>query len=58
MSIASTPAGILLVPAYGGMPEEVADKNVELLAREVIPALKAHDVGGDLGVTYGSRARA
>jgi alkanesulfonate monooxygenase SsuD/methylene tetrahydromethanopterin reductase-like flavin-dependent oxidoreductase (luciferase family) len=50
--------GILLVPAYGGMPEEVADKNVELLAREVLPALKAHDVGGDLGVTYGNHARA
>ncbi|MDT0203048.1 LLM class flavin-dependent oxidoreductase [Nocardioides sp. AE5] len=47
--------GILLVPAYGGMPEPVADKNFDLLAREVLPALKAHDVGGDLGVTYDAR---
>ena len=45
---------VLLVPAYGGMPEAVADKNFELIVREVLPRLKAYDVGGDLGVTYGS----
>jgi alkanesulfonate monooxygenase SsuD/methylene tetrahydromethanopterin reductase-like flavin-dependent oxidoreductase (luciferase family) len=50
--------GILLVPAFGGMSGEVADKNLELIAQEVLPALKAYDVGGDLGVTYDSPARA
>ncbi|MFG2658483.1 LLM class flavin-dependent oxidoreductase [Streptomyces sp. NPDC048425] len=48
--------GILLVPAFGGMPEPVADANFELIAREVLPALKAHDVGGDLGVTHDTSA--
>lgn len=46
--------GILLVPAFGGMSEEVADRNFDLISREVLPALKAYDVGGDLGVTYAS----
>jgi alkanesulfonate monooxygenase SsuD/methylene tetrahydromethanopterin reductase-like flavin-dependent oxidoreductase (luciferase family) len=44
--------GILLVPAFGGMSKDVADRNYELLAREVVPHLKAHDVGGDIGVRY------
>lgn len=44
--------GILLAPAFGGMPPEVSDRNFELLTTEVLPALKAYDVGGDLGVTY------
>jgi alkanesulfonate monooxygenase SsuD/methylene tetrahydromethanopterin reductase-like flavin-dependent oxidoreductase (luciferase family) len=43
---------VLLVPAYGGMPEDVADRNFELIAAEVLPVLKDYDVGGDLGVTY------
>lgn len=43
---------VLLVPAYGGMPAEIADANFDLLAREVLPVLKAHDVGGDIGVSY------
>ncbi|MGV9292564.1 LLM class flavin-dependent oxidoreductase [Amycolatopsis sp. NPDC003676] len=43
---------VLLVPAYGGMPVEVADANFDLIAREVLPALKAHEVGGDIGVGY------
>ncbi len=46
--------GILIVPAYGGMPKDVADKNFDLISREVLPILKAHDVGGDLGVRYGT----
>ncbi|MCX6398368.1 MAG: LLM class flavin-dependent oxidoreductase [Propionibacteriales bacterium] len=50
--------GILLVPAFGGMPEDVADKNFDLIAREVLPALKEHNVGGDLGVPYGTPALA
>lgn len=44
--------GVLLVPAYGAMPEDVADKNFDLISREVLPKLKAHDVGGDIGVRY------
>ncbi|WP_459983027.1 LLM class flavin-dependent oxidoreductase [Nocardioides sp. AN3] len=44
--------GILLVPAFGGMPRDVASENLELMAREVLPHLKAYDAGGDLGVTY------
>lgn len=46
--------GLLLLPCYGGMPAEVAQKNYELVATKVLPALKAHDVGGDLGVAYGA----
>ena len=46
--------GLLLLPSYGAMPKEVAQANYDLIARKVIPALQAHDVGGDLGVTYAS----
>jgi alkanesulfonate monooxygenase SsuD/methylene tetrahydromethanopterin reductase-like flavin-dependent oxidoreductase (luciferase family) len=45
--------GILLVPSFGGMSAEVAAANFDLLAREVVPHLKAHDAGGDLGVRHG-----
>ncbi|MFT4085429.1 MAG: LLM class flavin-dependent oxidoreductase [Nocardioides sp.] len=45
--------GILLVPAFGGMPQSVSNANFELIAEEVLPHLKAHDVGGDLGIQYG-----
>jgi len=44
--------GVLLVPAFGNMSKEVADKNFDLISREVLPRLKAHDAGGDLGVRY------
>ncbi len=44
--------GVLIVPAFGGMPVDVADKNFELISREVLPKLKAYDVGGELGVAY------
>jgi alkanesulfonate monooxygenase SsuD/methylene tetrahydromethanopterin reductase-like flavin-dependent oxidoreductase (luciferase family) len=44
--------GLLLLPSYGAMPNEVARANFELIAEKVLPALKAYDVGGDLGVTY------
>ncbi|MFF1761563.1 LLM class flavin-dependent oxidoreductase [Streptomyces sp. NPDC058266] len=47
--------GVLLAPSFGGMPPEVAAANFDLLAREVLPRLQAHDVGGDLGVPYGAR---
>jgi alkanesulfonate monooxygenase SsuD/methylene tetrahydromethanopterin reductase-like flavin-dependent oxidoreductase (luciferase family) len=48
-----TDAGALLVTlGFGGMPHEVARENFDLFVREVLPALRAHDVGGDLGVTH------
>jgi alkanesulfonate monooxygenase SsuD/methylene tetrahydromethanopterin reductase-like flavin-dependent oxidoreductase (luciferase family) len=50
--------GLVLVPAFGAMPAELATSSYELLAREVVPELQRHDVGGDLGVTYDAAARA
>jgi alkanesulfonate monooxygenase SsuD/methylene tetrahydromethanopterin reductase-like flavin-dependent oxidoreductase (luciferase family) len=51
--VGRTDAGALLVTlGFGGMPHEVARANYDLFAREVLPALRAHDVGGDLGVTH------
>jgi alkanesulfonate monooxygenase SsuD/methylene tetrahydromethanopterin reductase-like flavin-dependent oxidoreductase (luciferase family) len=48
-------AGALLVTlGFGGMPPEVARENYRLFATEVLPKLKAHDVGGEIGVTYGA----
>ncbi|MET0884728.1 MAG: LLM class flavin-dependent oxidoreductase [Acidimicrobiales bacterium] len=48
-----TDAGAVLATlGYGGMPHDVADANFDLYADEVLPALLAHDVGGDLGMTH------
>ena len=44
--------GVLLVPAFGGMPQDVAEENFDLISKEVLPHLKAYDAGGDLGVRY------
>lgn len=44
--------GLLVSLAMGGMPPAEAIASYELFANEVLPALKAHDVGGDIGVTY------
>ena len=44
--------GVLVTLSYGGMPYDEANENFDLYARGVLPALKAHDVGGDIGVTY------
>jgi len=44
--------GVLLLTSYGGMPKAVAQANYDLITREVVPALQALDVGGDLGVAY------
>jgi alkanesulfonate monooxygenase SsuD/methylene tetrahydromethanopterin reductase-like flavin-dependent oxidoreductase (luciferase family) len=44
--------GLLVLPSYGGMPNAEAQANYDLIAAKVVPALKALDVGGDLGVTY------
>lgn len=49
-----TGAGGLVVPlCFGGMPADEARANFELFASDVLPELQRHDVGGDLGVTYG-----
>jgi alkanesulfonate monooxygenase SsuD/methylene tetrahydromethanopterin reductase-like flavin-dependent oxidoreductase (luciferase family) len=48
-------AGSLVVPlAFGGMPGREAEANFDLFATEVLPQLQRHDVGGDIGVTYGA----
>jgi alkanesulfonate monooxygenase SsuD/methylene tetrahydromethanopterin reductase-like flavin-dependent oxidoreductase (luciferase family) len=49
--------GLLLMTAYGGMEVDVANANFDLVAKKVLPALKAVDVGGELGVTYGPSPR-
>jgi alkanesulfonate monooxygenase SsuD/methylene tetrahydromethanopterin reductase-like flavin-dependent oxidoreductase (luciferase family) len=48
-----TDAGGLVVPlSFGGMPPDETRANFDLFAAEVLPELKRHDVGGDIGVTY------
>jgi alkanesulfonate monooxygenase SsuD/methylene tetrahydromethanopterin reductase-like flavin-dependent oxidoreductase (luciferase family) len=48
-----TDAGPLVLPlCFGGMPPEEATANFELFTAKVLPELRRHDVGGDLGVTY------
>lgn len=37
--------------SYGGMPQDMAQANLELFARKVLPRLKAHDVGETIGGT-------
>lgn len=50
-------AGGLVVPlAFGGMSTDEAHACFDLFAKEVLPELKRHEVGGDLGVTYESAA--
>jgi alkanesulfonate monooxygenase SsuD/methylene tetrahydromethanopterin reductase-like flavin-dependent oxidoreductase (luciferase family) len=49
-----TDAGGLVVPVvFGGMPADEARTCFDLFAAEVLPELQRHDVGGDIGVTYG-----
>jgi alkanesulfonate monooxygenase SsuD/methylene tetrahydromethanopterin reductase-like flavin-dependent oxidoreductase (luciferase family) len=48
-------AGALVVDVtFGGMPYDEAAANFEVFATEVLPELKRHDVGGDIGVPYGA----
>ncbi|WP_082948982.1 LLM class flavin-dependent oxidoreductase [Mycobacterium sp. 1274756.6] len=44
---------VIMCAAHGNMPPEVSTANFDLLAREVVPHLRAYDVGGDLGVLHG-----
>jgi alkanesulfonate monooxygenase SsuD/methylene tetrahydromethanopterin reductase-like flavin-dependent oxidoreductase (luciferase family) len=46
-------AGGLIAPlCFGGMPYGEAQESFDLFTNEVLPELKEHDVGGDIGVTY------
>lgn len=46
-------AGALIIqPRFGGMEPEVGERNYRLFVERVLPALQAHDVGGDLGVLH------
>jgi alkanesulfonate monooxygenase SsuD/methylene tetrahydromethanopterin reductase-like flavin-dependent oxidoreductase (luciferase family) len=48
-----TDAGGLVCPlVFGGMSADEAEESFELFSTEVLPELKRHDVGGDIGVTY------
>lgn len=48
-----TDAGaVLATVSYGGMPYDEANDNFDLYAREVLPVLQAHEVGGDIGVRH------
>jgi alkanesulfonate monooxygenase SsuD/methylene tetrahydromethanopterin reductase-like flavin-dependent oxidoreductase (luciferase family) len=54
-----TDAGGLVVPlCFGGMPADEARANFELFSEKVLPELQRHDVGGDIGVTYGPASAA
>ena len=54
-----TDAGAVLATlSYGGMPPDVARANYDLFAREVLPVLHAHDVGGDIGVRHAAASPA
>jgi alkanesulfonate monooxygenase SsuD/methylene tetrahydromethanopterin reductase-like flavin-dependent oxidoreductase (luciferase family) len=46
--------GLIIQLRFGGMEPEVAENNYQLFAERVLPALKAYDVGGDLGVLHDS----
>jgi alkanesulfonate monooxygenase SsuD/methylene tetrahydromethanopterin reductase-like flavin-dependent oxidoreductase (luciferase family) len=52
-------AGGLIAPlCFGGMPQGEAQESFDLFTSEVLPELKKHDVGGDIGVTYTTDAAA
>ncbi len=42
-------AGVICVFSYGGMPHDVAKSNIRLFAEQVLPTLRAHDVGAEVG---------
>lgn len=49
-------AGALVVDVtFGGMPYDEAAANFDLFVSDVLPELKRHDVGGDIGVTHGTQ---
>ena len=44
--------GLIIQTRFGGMDADVANRNYRLFVDKVLPALKAYDVGGDLGVLH------
>jgi alkanesulfonate monooxygenase SsuD/methylene tetrahydromethanopterin reductase-like flavin-dependent oxidoreductase (luciferase family) len=44
--------GLVVIPAFGAMPADDVRACYDVLATEVLPELKRHDAGGDIGVTY------
>jgi|TARA_R110002096_G_scaffold79166_4_gene185928 alkanesulfonate monooxygenase SsuD/methylene tetrahydromethanopterin reductase-like flavin-dependent oxidoreductase (luciferase family) len=42
-------AGLISIFSFGGMPQDLAKQNMQLFAEKVLPRLKAHDVGADIG---------
>jgi len=49
-------AGALVIDVtFGDMPYDEARANFDLFGSEVLPELHRHDVGGDIGVSYGAR---
>ena len=48
------PEEFLLVFRYGSMPREIAERSIELFAREVLPAV--HEIGLEAPITYDALA--
>lgn len=44
-------AGLIGMFSYGGMPHELARRNIQLFADKVLPRLKAYDTGVTIGAT-------
>ncbi len=42
-------AGLISIFSYGGMPQELATKNMKLFAEKVLPRLKRQEVNGSVG---------
>lgn len=50
-------AGLVVPLCFGGMDSDESQRAFDTFAEDVLPALQAHDAGGDIGVTYASRDR-
>ena len=50
------PEEFMLVFRYGSMPRDVAERSIELFAREVLPAV--HELALDAPITYDGTAAA
>jgi len=48
---------VIIQPRFGGMDQVTANKNYQLFIDKVMPALQAHNVGGDLGVQHAPLAQ-
>ena len=43
-------AGVISIFSYGGMPPDEVQESIRLFAEQVLPALKAHDTGAEVGL--------